>query len=93
MLSNEAAGITLEVIKDGVNGFVFRDGDAQQISCQLEMLIVSPARRCAMGEAAWKTAQGWSPSAGACALADLAHRLVSQEPSSGAVDGICAKVR
>lgn len=93
VLSNEAAGITLEVIKDGVNGFVFRDGDAQQISCQLEMLIVSPARRCAMGEAAWKTAQGWSPSAGACALAELAHRLVSQEPSSGAVDGICAKVR
>lgn len=52
------AGVTLDVIDDGYNGFVFEQGDLRRISRKLMWLMDHPAERKEMGLNAWKTMQG-----------------------------------
>ena len=70
-IANKAAGATLEVVEDGVNGFVFDDGDVELLAARLKWLVENPRQRRDMGHRSWETIQGWSPKAGARRLVEI----------------------
>ena len=79
VIANEAAGSTLELVRDGVNGFTFKNGDIKTLACRLSQLIVDGQLRKKMGQRAWRTMQEWSPSVGAYRFVALANTLLSGE--------------
>lgn len=91
-IANASAGSTLEVVKDGHNGFVFKDGDIQALSEKIEYLALHPKEMHAMGQCAWRTIQFWTPQVGAerlCALIEA----IGKKTASPFQEGLCAKVR
>ena len=92
-IGNEQAGVTRKCIKDGVCGFVFEDGDIGRIAEKLEWLIDHPEERRAMGLAAWKEMQRWSPREGARRFAILLDAVKSGDFSKVPQDGgLCSQV-
>lgn len=91
VIANEAAGSTLELVRDGVNGFTFKNGDIKTLACRLSQLIVDGQLRKKMGQRAWRTMQEWSPSVGAYRFVALANTLLSGEHQHcpGCLRGLC----
>ena len=93
VIANEAAGATLEVVENGVNGFTFKDCDISTLSEKMEWCVDHDTERCDMGRLAWKTIQEWSPAAGAKRLAKLIGSIQSYNEKGMHTSGLCAKVR
>lgn len=92
VVANEAAGSTLELVRDGENGFTFRDGDVKTLSNRLEKLILNEGLRKRMGFLAWKTMQEWAPKRGAERLIGLSKALLSKKEPCQYHSGLCDKV-
>ena len=92
-IANMAAGATLEVVEDGLNGFAFKDGDIATLSARLAWLVEHNEERRVMGRKAWATMQNWSPKEGARRLVALATALKTGDISRIPSSGLCAKVR
>lgn len=91
-IANESAGSTLEVVEDGLNGFVFKDRDVRTLAERLEYLVLHPNERQSMGQCAWQTIQGWTPAVGARRLIALVDAL-KRNSAVHFKNGLCAKVR
>lgn len=87
------AGATLELVKDGVNGYVFECGDDKALAGIMENMILNPDRCREMGEEAWRTLQEWSPEVGARSLVSLINALQSGDVSRIPEKGLCSRVR
>ena len=70
-VANTAAGATLEVVENGINGIIFNDGNVTQLASHLKWLIENPEARHLLGRKAWQTVQKWSPAAGAKRLVEI----------------------
>lgn len=92
VIANTAAGATLEVVEDGVNGFVFTDGDVGGLSAKMAWLIENDKVRHNIGQNAWETIQSWSPRVGAERLVKLVHGLYAANMSENYKSGLCSKV-
>lgn len=90
VIANEEAGATLELVKDGINGFVFQNGDVETLSKRMAILIEHDNLRNSMGLAAWTTLQKWSPSVGAKRLLSLIDQIENNERPRIADGGLCS---
>ena len=77
VVASEDAGSTLELVKDGENGFTFKAGDVVTLARRIATLVEDAAMRRRFGLAAWRTIQEWSPSAGARRLLDLTLAILN----------------
>lgn len=93
VVASKSAGSTLEVVEDGVNGFVFDEGDSASLSKHISWLVGHEDKRRQMGRKAWETIQRWSPREGALRLVELAKGLSGGDLSHAPKDGLCAMVR
>ena len=93
VIANTAAGATLEVVEDGVNGFTFKDSDVTTVMTRLAWLVEHEKERCEMGRRAWATIQDWSPKAGAHRLVELVKHLQAGMRDGFPLSGLCAGVR
>ena len=93
VIANEAAGATLELVKDGENGFTFKDGDIRTLTRRLDALIADAALRRKFGLAAWQTMQQWSPAVGAQRLTALIDAVRSGHTPRTPSDGLCGLIR
>ena len=93
VVANSEAGVTLEVIKDGANGYVFSDNDVGLMAKHLEALIEDAGLRQRFGCAAWKTIQKWSPKVGAERISSLVSDLLAGGYGSSAYCGLCQNIR
>lgn len=75
VVASEDAGSTLELVKDGENGFTFKAGDVRTLSKHIATLVDDAPLRHRLGMAAWRTMQKWSPAAGARSLLSLVHSI------------------
>lgn len=91
-IANTAAGATLCVVKDGVNGFTFTDGDVERIADRLVWLLEHPAERLEMGRRGWETMQEWSPRTGAERLVALIESIKSGNYGATPIEGLCSRV-
>ena len=89
-IANTAAGSTLEVVDDGVNGFVFKDGDITTLSARMAWLIEHEKERHDMGHRAWEMIQDWSPAEGARRLCALVERLLKGIGVNNIKSGLCS---
>ena len=90
VIANEAAGSTLELVKNGANGFTYRDGDIATLSRRLGELVENAALRKEFGLAAWRTMQNWSPAEGAKRLISLIEQVSRNEPPRMTDGGLCS---
>lgn len=87
------AGSTMELVVDGENGYLFSDGDVEQVANRLSFLVENRETRKQVGYNAWKTMQRWSPKEGASRLIQLAQFLTNDSGLEPPKEGLCAKVR
>lgn len=91
-IANEQAGVTRKIIDDGVDGFIFNDGDVNCIAKKIEWLATHPEERKAMGLRGWQKMQQWSPRVGAERLALLIECIEKGDFSRMPKTGLCANV-
>ncbi len=93
VIANTAAGATLDVIDDSINGFTFNDGDILTLSDKMAWLIEHKEGRNDMGFKAWSTIQNWSPAEGAEHLVELIDNIKLKREHNIHKSGLCAGVR
>ena len=93
VIANEAAGSTLELVKNGANGFTYRDGDLGALTRRLTELVENATLRKKFGLAAWQTMQEWSPAVGARRLVALAEHILQKGTNQPFQDGLCSVAR
>jgi glycosyltransferase involved in cell wall biosynthesis len=91
VVANREAGATLELIRDGENGFVFNENDAQGLASILLRCCNDASMRKRMGASAWRTMQAWTPRVGACRFVEMAEGMLANNSSSLFQTGLCAK--
>lgn len=92
VIANEAAGSTLELVKDGENGFTYKDGDLETLTRRLGELVENAALRKKFGLAAWQTMQEWAPVVGARRLISLSNALMRNEKGPEYESGLLVKI-
>lgn len=70
-IANESAGASKELIVDGENGFLFRDGDIKEIANTITRLVTHRELLDVLSRNAWALMQSWSPQRAAKILVDL----------------------
>ena len=92
VIANREAGATCEVIQDGVNGWIFEDGDIGTISEKIKWCIEHPDKRGLMGQEAWRTVQMWAPLEGATRFIKLAKGIshVGEDVAGYFKNGLCS---
>ena len=92
VIANEAAGSTLELVKNGANGFTYKDGDLGTLVRRLSELVENTALRKKFGLAAWQTMQGMSPIVGAERLAAVTDALNNNKEVPEYESGLLVKI-
>ena len=90
VIASEDAGSTLELVKDGENGYTFKAGDVKTLSNRIAQLVGDFELRRRFGLAAWQTMQKWAPPVGARRLMNLATAILNggaPESDDGALCG------
>lgn len=90
VIANKEAGATLELVRDGVNGFVFENEDIVTLSQRMAQLIEDATLRKTLGHAAWASLQKWSPSVGAKRLLSLIDQIENNESPRTVDGGLCS---
>ena len=93
VIANAEAGATLEVVKDGENGFVFFGNDVGMLTKSLWVLIKDARLRKRLGQSAWQTIQEWAPKIGAERISSLASDLLEDGRASCSYRGLCQNIR
>lgn len=86
----DETGATLNLIKDGENGFVFKKGDIETMAKRIEFLVKHPEERTRLGKAAWETMQSWSASVGAQRLIVLVEHIQTGRDARIFESGLCS---
>jgi glycosyltransferase involved in cell wall biosynthesis len=76
VVASDRVGATGDLVRDGVNGFVFPVGDVGALSEKLEALLSDEGRRRAMGEASLRIIRDWSYREGAQGLRACLEEIV-----------------
>jgi glycosyltransferase involved in cell wall biosynthesis len=93
LVSNRDAGAAQELIVDGDTGFLYRDGNLDQLVAVLERLGHDPALRMRVRQQAWERMQKvWHPRVAAERLVTLCRRLLNGETVEDFADGPCCRV-
>jgi glycosyltransferase involved in cell wall biosynthesis len=79
VIASEDAGSTLELVKDGANGFTFKAGDVKTLSQRISVLVNDAGLRHHLGLSAWHTMQEWSPHVGAQKLLSIVNNIINGE--------------
>jgi glycosyltransferase involved in cell wall biosynthesis len=94
VVASTAAGASMVLIEDGINGMLSDPGDAIALSAKLEKLIRDPDLRRRMGHAAWQSMHDlWRPRVGAERLVALCSALVEGHTLPVFTSGPCRKIR
>jgi glycosyltransferase involved in cell wall biosynthesis len=73
VLASDVCGSAVDRIDSGVNGFLHRSGDWQELSDQVRALVSDRARLARMGQLARKTAEAWPIERGIELICSLVH--------------------
>lgn len=93
VIASKAAGSTLELVKDGYNGFVFEDGNDSELASLIHKLVDDRRLIKTLGRRAWEDMQEWSPREGASRLLELAKRLCGDSSYASQIKkGVCERV-
>ena len=60
VVASDQVGATGDLVRGGVNGFVFPTGDARSLSEHLQLLLSDPALRARFGQKSRKIIEHWS---------------------------------
>ena len=92
VIAGEKAGATPYLIKDGINGFIFRDKDASDLTHKVSSLLREPGRISAVGREAYRTMiTEWNPEEAAKRFVKLSEALSeSNEPVNLFDEGPCS---
>lgn len=86
-IASHAIGSAPFLIKDGVNGFIYKDGDLDDLYSKLKLMIENPSLRAKMSYNAYNTiSEEWNPKVAACRLYDLSENILKGQhmmPSEG----------
>ena len=91
VVADDAAGATLDLVRDRENGFVYRDGDIDGLFQALAEIYDLPDRGEAIGRAAWQTMQSWSPAVGAERLCRLTEAVFAKRELPVFESGLCSR--
>lgn len=91
VVANREAGSTLELIRNKENGFVFEDGNFEELAKYLELCYEKPEMRKEIGLKAWETMCEWSPENGAERFIQLAENIRAGENFNLYSIGLCSK--
>lgn len=86
-IANAEAGATLELVTDGVDGFIFQDGDVSALADGIEILANDHNRLVGMSHAAWRKIQQWSPKRAAKILKQIIEGATIPMEGLGRVRG------
>jgi glycosyltransferase involved in cell wall biosynthesis len=93
LVANEAAGAARDLIQDGENGLLFRDGDVEQLAAQLKRLASDYPLRIQMRQKAWsKMHKIWHPRVAAERLVTLCNGLMGKTAIPDYKDGPCSRI-
>lgn len=76
-IANVDAGSTLDLVRDGENGFVFENGDVKMLAHKIQWVVEHRSDSNVIGENAWRTIQQWSPRRGAEMLLKIVETVKS----------------
>ncbi len=93
VIANADAGVTLEVVKDGENGYVFSGNDVGLVIKRLKTLVEDASLRNRFGRSAWQTIQEWTPKVGAERILSLASDLLADGCAFSPHRGLCQNIR
>lgn len=92
VIANVEAGSTLEVVKDGVSGFTFCDGDVDAVARYITRFVGDKRLAKKLGLEAWKSAQSLSPKLGAIRLVELIRLIQSGKIDAAKFEGLCERL-
>jgi glycosyltransferase involved in cell wall biosynthesis len=92
LIANEKAGSSKVLVKHGVTGLLYRDGNDRDLAAQLTRALEDPAFRLQTRERAWRTMQAlWHPRIAAKRLIALSEGLLGIAPMPNYTEGPCAR--
>jgi glycosyltransferase involved in cell wall biosynthesis len=93
LVANGQAGASLELIKHGITGFIFKDDSPQDLANVLNTLINSQSLRDNVRRAAYEKLNTlWHPTEGATRLVSLCAGLLGRSPMPDFIEGPCRNV-
>lgn len=91
VVASRAIGSVPYLLKDGENGFIYRDGDTEDLARKVKTLLADRALAHRMGQNAYRTmTEVWNADVAAERLLALSESLLGGEPVDFA-DGPCSK--
>lgn len=91
VVASSAIGSVPFLVKDGINGMIFKDGHLESLNEKVEFLINNPSLRKTMVQEAFMTMRDiWSPRQGALNFIKMSEDLLQGRDSS-IQDGPCSK--
>jgi glycosyltransferase involved in cell wall biosynthesis len=81
------------LIKDGINGLIYKKGDIDELYRKVEFLMQNPCEIDLMGKQAYNTIKNhWNPQNAAERFVELAQAIINKDVNSTLFeDGICSK--
>jgi glycosyltransferase involved in cell wall biosynthesis len=64
IIASRKVGATGDIVRDGVNGFVIPEGDAQELAAKMRILVQDAELRARMGQASREIISTWTYEAG-----------------------------
>lgn len=91
VIANEAIGSVPFLIKDGENGFIYKDGNVNDLYCKVKLLMDKPTLRNQMGRKAYETiTKHWNARNAVSNLMKLIDKLNNKQ-GQFVDDGPCSK--
>jgi len=92
-VASNVIGAAPFLIEDGVNGFMYKDGDIEDLYAKVKFLIDNPEKRAEMGAAAYKTmAEQWNAENAADRFIKLAQAILEGNKRPDLFEtGVCSK--
>lgn len=93
VVCNNQIGAVPYLIKDGINGLIYKNGDIDELYRKVEFLMQNPCEIDLMGKQAYNTIKNhWNPQNAAERFVELAQAIINKDVNSTLFeDGICSK--
>ena len=60
IIASRKVGATGDIVRDGINGFVVKEGDVEELADKMRLLVTDRELRKKMGEASKEIIKGWT---------------------------------
>lgn len=93
VIGSNAIGAVPYLVRDGINGLVYRSGNVDELYERVKYLLDHPDEQCRLGTAAYHTITGsWNAETAAERLVTLADRILSGDKFPDVyAEGVCSK--